>query len=219
MTVTVAVVAVLSACGGRTGLSTASDSGPRDQRVTSADHKSPPRDHTLPDRARPHDLAPLIPDGPHTPCAPTYASVHKTISSQMVVCRAATKGLYDQCNAHALCGPGWRLCKASEYRKRFGSTAGAPATETSWIGGCVMSNGKPHAPRDEVCSDCTFTVVKAPIIGWHCHKDAASFVQRRFAGLVSHPECWRVGVKSAATAAYWAPNTTDYLLRQAFCCR
>ena len=207
LAVALAVAGFSTACGGRTGLVTPDDGGPKDQ------------PHLTADRPKPLDLTPPLPDGPQSPCNPNVASVEKTYSDRMVVCRGGKDLIYNQCQAHALCGPGWRLCKGSEYKIKFSGKLSPPGTETSWIAGCVLTDGKPHAPRDQICGECTFTVVKAPIIGFHCHKDAASFVQRKFAGLVSHPECWMVGIKAAANAAYWAPNTTDYKLRQAFCCR
>jgi len=166
------------------------------------------------------DTAPPTPDTtPHTPCAAPLAAMYQKISNQMAICRAAGSARYDQCQAHTLCGPGWRLCKASEYRTKFGVSAFPPNTETTWIAGCVMTAGKPHAPVDRICNDCKFTVTKAPIIGWHCYKDVAGLVQRPHAGLASHPECWRAGVKSMSAAAYWTPITPDYKLRQAFCCK
>ena len=75
--------------------------------------------------------------------------------------------------------------------------------------------------KDETwfCGQCTGMLANAPIIAWHCTQDMAAFVQRTHAGLVSYPQCMRVGVKTAATAAYWVANAPDYKLRQAFCCR
>ncbi len=82
-----------------------------------------------------------------------------------------------------------------------------------------MTAGKPHSPTDQICGQCTGMLANAPIIAWHCTQDMAAFVQRTHAGLVSYPQCMRVGVKTAATAAYWVANAPDYKLRQAFCCR
>jgi hypothetical protein len=165
------------------------------------------------------DTAPPSPDSvPHAACSP-LAAMYQKISGQMVICRAVTSARYDQCQASTLCGPGWRLCKASEYRSRFSASASPPNTETTWIAGCVMTAGKPHAPVDRICGDCTVTVTKAPFVGWHCYKDVVGTVQRPNAGLASHPECWRAGVKAMSAAAYWTPITPDYKLRQAFCCK
>ena len=200
--IAVAVAGFSAACTDRavTSFTTPSDASPQD--------------------IAPPDTAPPTPDTiPHTTCAPAVATMYQQINSRMAICRATGSARYDQCQASTLCGTGWRLCKASEYRQHFGVSAWPPNTETTWIAGCVMTAGKPHAPTDQICGDCSVTVTTAPTIGWHCYKDVAGLVQRPNAGLVSHPECWRVGIKSMSTAAFWSPITPDYKLRQAFCCR
>ena len=212
-------LALLPACGNRTVPVAPMDGGPTDSARPPADHAAPGADRASRDTAAPVDHPPAVPDGPHAPCAAPLAAAHMTFSNRMVVCRLSSSPWLDQCQAESMCGPGWRLCKASEYRKRFGQAAGPPGTETSWIAGCVLSAGVPHAPTDQVCGSCSGAVTKAPTIARHCTKDMAAFVQRKYAGVVSYPQCMRIGVKSASNAAHWAANAPDYKLRQAFCCR
>jgi hypothetical protein len=213
-TLTLVLAVTLGACGARSAFTDAPVASTGGDAATVSDLA------VRPDSPRP-DLPPRAPDMvPHQPCTPGMAEIQMSLGTEMVVCRSAQDGLHvDQCAAPMLCGPGWHLCRASTYRARFGPSVGPPDTETTWIAGCVRSGGEPHAPTDEICAQCSGPVVNLSKVGWGCFKDVALGVQRLFVGVVSHPECYRIGVNEPETAAYWAPSSPDYLLRQAFCCR
>lgn len=204
----------LLGCGGRSGLlSPSGPAQPDGARRDSGAADAAPRDGTGRDRSLPRDLAPW------SPCAEKFAFLEQSLPQGMAICRAIQGQIYDQCKAPQLCGVGWHLCTAAEYRQRFGPSASAPETELSWIAGCVRSGGPPHAPTNQVCAQCPTQVVPLATVGWGCWQDVAQGVQRTHVGVTSHPECFRIGVNTDATAAFWAASRPDYLLRQAFCCR
>jgi hypothetical protein len=213
LTVALLLAAATAGCGSRSSLwspsSTEAGGARLDQRIPDG----PRRVDAI--TARDHGRADAAPP----PCRGQDGLVVTSFSEQMVVCRSVPERWVDQCGAATLCGPGWRLCNPAEYQARFGSSAGPPGTETTWIGACIRSGGAPHAPSSGPCAQCPTQTSSSPMIGWTCWKPGGGMVARLYVGVGSHSECYRVGVNAASTAAYWSPLSPDYKLRQAFCCK
>jgi hypothetical protein len=216
-TVALLVLAITSGCGSRSALWSPSRTEAGGQRAVDAPLTRLDRwprhvdDLLAGDRQRSDAALP--------PCGGQSGQAVTSFSEKMVVCRSAPESWVDQCGAAKLCGPGWRLCNPAEYQARFGPAAGPPGTETTWIGACIRSGGAPHAPSSGPCGQCPTQASDSPMVGWYCWKDGGGMVGRLFVGVGSHPECYRVGVNVASTAAYWSPLSPDYKLRQSFCCR
>ncbi len=171
----------------------AADSGPGDAAGDAADVG--PADAGQNDTS-PADLGPS--DTGPSPCQLATA---QPLTVDVVICQAMTSRT--QCSASQLCSAveGWTMCTASQYQQRIGTSV-IPGT-TAWIAGCVRQGLNPSAPSDAVCPGCTQATEGMAWVSWLCDGSGDQGNIERFVGLVTHPECRRVGSNKKQNEANW----------------
>lgn len=122
----------------------------------------------------------------------------------MVLCTSTNLGA-NQCAAElTFCNQsgGWRLCTASEYRARGGTTK--PSTVAAWIKSCIR-HGSPIAPTDGLCSSCSEAAAPAADDTFPCGGTLGVITgsSHQHVGVRTAPSCHRVGLNDATQEALW----------------
>ncbi len=153
-------------------------------------------------------------------CAPG-ATLHEGVDSDIVACEAATAQSLNQCQASALCGQGWHMCTATEYRAKY-ETVFHPETEnaTYWLAGCVRDGAAPTSPANNVCADCTGTQTGGTEdVGFSCVNAITLTADSLYVGVRAGSACSFVGLNQAGNDAFWSVLPAASAEDGAFCCR
>ena len=125
----------------------------------------------------------------------------------------------DQCNASKLCGGGWQLCTASEYRAFYPDTGSPPPVAQAWLASCVRSGVSPYAPSDVTCGVCS--AISGPDVGvsFPCVSGPSISTESLHIGVGSALVCRRPGVDDPSNDGYWEIVDTTTALTRAACCK
>jgi len=152
------------------------------------------------------------------PACGVVAQREGTVAPGMVLCKHLLAAGLDQCGAGALCGPGWSLCGAVEYRQRFADGPIAPFAE-AWLGSCVRAGGVQQEPSDAVCDSCLPGDVPPEVVAESCDGTPVSVVSAdQNVGLVTADVCRGVGAEPAGAQAFWSWQAAGDGLVRALCC-
>ena len=141
------------------------------------------------------------------------------------LCGGAAK---TQCEAHELCGSGYRLCTANEYYKDIKGTSPyfTVRAAAAWIAGCVRDGNQAAALLDGVCSTCDTTTISSVsanvsnVCGAGCTAPATNALQH--VGVVTDLMCNSLGATCPAganVATYWQALTASAKRDRALCCK
>lgn len=136
-----------------------------------------------------------------------YCSLEDPTRVVMAVCLTSSRG--NQCEAMDGCGPGWSACTATDYVERGGRDVepNFSTTNRAWLAACVQDAGG-RTLRNEPCSPCTdFDPAYDPAVMWWCDDGTVVYeggMDGDRLGVVTSPECFRVGENSPGNGAWWA---------------
>lgn len=152
--------------------------------------------------------------GPPEGCADGTIDQTYAASSDMVGCDGAAT----QCEAEALCAPGWHLCSPAAYRVRGGSDT--PATAGRWLAGCLRSacGSEPIGPGTAICTSCAAGIGTALELSFTC--DAAERARPEVAcnvGAAASADPWHL--VSRSLECLMASAEPAQTLLGATCCR
>lgn len=149
-----------------------------------------------------------VPTGACRSAAPAQVYCDRSQPSHVVMAVCSTAGR-NQCDALEGCGPGWSACTASQYVARGGRDVPPEFSNTNraWLAACVQdANGR--GLRNASCEPCTeFDPAYDPEVMWWCADGAVVYeggMDGDKLGVVTSPECFRVGANSPSNSAYWA---------------
>jgi hypothetical protein len=136
-----------------------------------------------------------------------YCSLDDPTRVVMAVCLSSSRG--SQCQAMDDCGPGWSACTATQYVERGGRDVepNFSTTNRAWLAACVQDAGG-QTLRNEPCSPCTdFDPAYDPAVMWWCEDGSVVYeggMDGDRLGVVTSPECFRVGQNAPSNGAWWA---------------
>lgn len=136
-----------------------------------------------------------------------YCSLDDPGRVVMAVCLSSSRG--SQCEAMDDCGPGWSACNATQYVERGGRDVQPDfsTTNRAWLAACVQDAGG-RTLRNEPCAPCTdFDPAYDPAVMWWCDDGSVVYeggMDGDRLGVVTSPECFRVGANSPDKGAWWA---------------
>ena len=136
----------------------------------------------------------------------------------MATCSSAGR---DQCAVMDTCERGWHACTPSDYVARGGRDVPPDfsATNRAWLAGCVRDvDGT--AFKEEACSVCGTEVGYEPSVQWWCDGEVVfeGGMAGDTLGVVTSPECMRVGENTPAHSAYWSMSFSSGAPSFVMCC-
>lgn len=141
------------------------------------------------------------------------------VDGAIVACTGPADAV-NQCDAQALCGAGWHMCTATEYRAQYAAME-PPAVDMSnlWLASCVRDGADPQAPSDGVCSECTSTATGGDVnLAFSCVNAVRISSESLYVGVRAGAACTFVGTEEAGNDAYWSVELASTQLGGAFCC-
>jgi hypothetical protein len=156
------------------------------------------------------------------PCSGAPEQQYCRLSDTSDVIMAACLGYgLDQCELMDDCEPGWHACTATDYVARGGRDVVpdlSSATNRAWLAACAQDQGDSRF-RNEACSYCGDTTFE-PVVEWWCDGEVVyeGGMAGTTLGVLTQPECMRVGENLSANGAHWGMGFTTTGPSFVMCC-